>query len=160
MEDAAKQQDKKKRTQMIVLAIVGVFIVAAIYMFNNMTKFVNYDYTLTTSATAVNLVCPQMIDEDTRLDSVSTEPGRRYLYHYTALNLDRETLDMDRVCDIMRETILENMKGDMTVAEFGKNNVTLVYNFNDKYGEHLCSIDVAPADYYRKAKKTPETPPS
>jgi hypothetical protein len=154
MADAAKEQDKKRRVQLIALSIAGVFIVAAVVIFSNREKFVNYDHTLAMSAKAVNLMCPTMVDEDTRLDSVTTAPGRNYHYHYTAINLDRSTLNIDEACASMRETILGNMKGDISMADFGKNDVTMVFNFNDKNGDELCSIRVLPEEYYRKAKKT------
>jgi hypothetical protein len=139
---------------MIALAIAGVFIVLGVIMWQNSDKFVDYDSTLALSAKAVNLMCPRMVDDDTRLDSVTTEPGRNYIYYYTAINIDRETLDLEKACEIMRETILENMKGDISMADFGKNNVIITFNFNDKNAVELCSIRVMPEDWYRKAKKS------
>jgi hypothetical protein len=104
----------------------------------------------------VNLMCPRMIDEDTRLDSVKSKPGRIYIYYYSALNLDRTELDIDEACEIMKESILENMKGDINMAEFGKNNVTIYFNFNDKNALELCSIRVVPEEWYRVPKKSSE----
>ena len=56
-------------------------------------------------------------------------------------------------CDIMKKTILENMKGDISMAEFGKNDVTIHFNFNDKNARKLCWIPVIPEEWYRKAIK-------
>lgn len=153
MEDA-KEYQKKRRVQMIALIIVIVFVIIGIIMWENSGSLVNYDATLMLSAKTVNLMCPQMVDSDTRLDSVTTKPGRNYFYHYTAINLDRDSLDIDMACEIMKETILENMKGDISMAEFGKNDVTLHFNFNDKNALELCRIRVEPNEWYRLPKKS------
>lgn len=155
MEDAAKEYQKKRRIQMIALSIAGVFIVVGIVMWTNKDKFINYDVTLAMQAKAVNLTCPQMVDEDTRLDSATTEPGRNFINHYTAINLEREGLDMEIFCDAMRDAIVENMKGNFSVADFGKNNVIVTFRFNDKNGVELCNIRVLPEEWYRKPKKAP-----
>jgi hypothetical protein len=153
MENTNKKVDTTKRAQIIALSIVAVFIILAVIMWKNANLVYNYDTTLALSAKAVNLTCPQMVDDDTRLDSVTTEPGRNYLYHYTAINLDREALNVKNACDVMKETILENMKGNIGMAEFGQQNVIIHFNFNDKNGLELCRIRVMAYEWYRKAKR-------
>lgn len=157
MEDIVEQEARKKKAQIIALLITAVFVVAGIIMWKNSDSFLDYDHTLALSAKAVNLTCPQMVDDDTRLDSVTTEPGRNYLYHFTAITLDSTELDIDLTCNIMRSTILENMHNNADVAAFGKNDVTIVFNFRDKNGLELCSIRLLPEEYLPEKNVAPDT---
>lgn len=159
MEDPAKREANKKRVQIIALLIFVFFSAIGIWLWTNSEKFIDYEHTLAMSAKTVNLVCPTMIDEETRLDSVATRPGRNYLYYFTVLNIDRSTLELEdeEICDLLRETVLENLKGDFSIAEFGKNNVTLIYNYNDKNAVELCSVRLLPEDYYQPKKASADS---
>lgn len=145
-----KPKVKKKPIALIVaLAVGGLIVFGALTFLQTRSTFMDYNYTLMLSAKAINLTCPQMIDEETRLDSVKAKPDKQFTYYYSLFSKSKDDLDSAMFCKIWTESVATGAKGHKDLAEFGKNGVTIIYSMNDKTGSHFCTVTLRPDDYYQ-----------
>jgi hypothetical protein len=151
MEDLTITPDQprpKKRPVglLILFAVGGIAAMSVMVYFSQKSTFVDYNYTLLMTAKAMNVACPQQVDQITRLDSVTAKRDKIFTYHYTFFV---NTAELDSAyCDRWRENVRANAKGHKDLEEFGKNGVTLVYKSHDENGNDLCELVLPPTDYY------------
>ncbi|MHC4661667.1 MAG: hypothetical protein ACYS8W_08250 [Planctomycetota bacterium] len=91
---------------------------------------------------AMNKKCPMMIDEETRLDRLSSGPGMRVEYFYTVINYSKHDFEPGEFEATVKAMLLQNMQNNRELDKFRKFNVTFVHNYVDMSGDHLARIEV------------------
>jgi len=138
---------KKRPVGLLVLiAVGGIAIMGVMLYFWRSSTFVDYNYTLMMSAKAINLTCPQVSHETTRLDSVSAKRDRVFTHYFTFLKIRKGESD-STLCDRWRDK-MQITTGEVH-PQFGENGVTVVYKSRDMDGAELCDITLLPKDYYK-----------
>lgn len=111
----------------------------------------DYNTTLFLSAKGLNLTCPRQLENGVTLDSVAAKRPLQLIYYYTLTTVDVAEQDTTGFCAAYEEGIGQNLGGNKDMVEFGKNNVTMIFNMRDKKGQLMCSVAL-PADKYYTAK--------
>lgn len=149
-DEEIKPTRKRPIALIVALGIGGVVIIAgmiAIQM-KYSDKFVDYNMVLKISAKGINLTCPKEVAEGVRLDSVGAKFDRQLWYYYTITAMVRDEETIEEFCKTYNESILESLKGNPEMAEFGKNKVTLVFDLYDKKHANMCTVQAPPDKYY------------
>lgn len=132
---------------MIVGAIVGYAVVTSMrdtgHEKNHQTEF---NTALVQAANKLNFKLPVMLDTDTRLDKVSSIPGRMN-YFLSLPNQTKAELVLPTLQNKLRQNIIANYKTNVVMAMERLNNVVLNYQYSDKDGELLFDITVSPEDF-------------
>ena len=117
------------------------------------------DDELSAAVTAINQEPPRMVDELTRLDRMSSGPGRVLTYHYTLVsyyepvaNPDGLINPYDRIDPLGIRTDLDGYKARLTqhacespsARSFLADNVTIVYHYNDANGRKFFDVTIPP----------------
>jgi len=154
MDEEIKTVKKRPIALIVALGVGGLAILVGmtIYQVKNSDKFVNYNMVLKITANGINLTCPKMIRDGVRLDSVGAKFDRQLWYYYTFTEINRDEEINEDYCKTQEKLILQNLSANPEVKEFGKNNVTIVFNLYDKNHLTMCSVQVPPGKYYTPQK--------
>lgn len=90
----------------------------------------------------INTKMPMNVDGSTRLDKVSTEPGRRFIYHYTVI-ADSKTIDFKQA---LKPQLKNQLCSSAEAQKFLKNGVSVSYQYQDKDGRELGGAEFTPSD--------------
>jgi len=102
---------------------------------------------LQTISIEVNKSCPKMEDRDTRLDSTSCPKGKIFQYNYTLIQLLKDSMDAELLHYSFEPAMINNARSNPELAFFRENKVTLVYHFNDKFGNFITKVSIGPDKY-------------
>ena len=103
------------------------------------------DKQLKEAADTANSQCPRFLDEWTRLDSCSVQPGRIYCYYHT---ISQPIIDTTAFKASFEPIIINKIiKGDPSMRFFRENGVTLEYQYNNANGGYICRIVMTPEKY-------------
>lgn len=94
----------------------------------------------------MNQKMPMDIDATTRLDKVSTEPGKHFIYHYTKLDEPAAAGEKAAYSSASKSPLKSDMCTSPEAQKFLKNGVSVTYQYQDKYGHDLGSTEVTPGD--------------
>jgi hypothetical protein len=144
-------EQKKKKNLLSIVVMVTVVVIAANLgpkLFNpKENNILNENNTLSERAVIMNKDCPFIIDENTRLDSI-TSPKKDILQNnYTLLNDNLADIDVDVFKDIFKPEITNHLKSNKETEFFRKNNATLIYKYFDKEKQFVTDIVILPSDY-------------
>jgi hypothetical protein len=131
-----------KGTVIVVGLIVGILLFQ-----HYVSKKTSFHDVLVKTAEELNRNCPMMADNDTRLDSAVALPGNILQYNYTFINLVKDSLDAELLSYSLKPAMISNARKNPDLELFRKNNVTFLYNFKDKEGNHVMKVRVSPEDY-------------
>lgn len=98
----------------------------------------------------LNKLCPEMMDEDTRLDSAVAPGNGSLAYYYTMVNYATEDLDTTEFKRLLTKDILKMLLYEDEIQNLSKLHVTLVYIYLDKDGRQLSTITFPYQTYRRK----------
>lgn len=84
---------------------------------------------------------PMMVDSATRLESVTSSPGRLH-YHYTLLNAALEDLDVDATRAALTPMVQQQAAGMSFLKLLMDKGATISFHYNDKDGREITVIDV------------------
>ena len=88
---------------------------------------------------------PLNLDSNTRWDTTIPGPGNCLTYCYTLVNSSKSELNPDDLAKV-KPRLLENYKTNPEMKLFRENGVTLRYQFKDKDGQTVTTIEVSPQD--------------
>jgi hypothetical protein len=108
----------------------------------------DYNAALYLSAKGLNMTCPQDMGDGVRLDSVTAKRELKLIYHYSITTMTSNDTTDAIFCESYEEGIIENLDNNEDMEEFGKNNVTLVFNMRDMNGKLMCTVNLSPDKYY------------
>lgn len=145
----------------IVLSIFGVF---AYNFYQELEELkglraqhkYEQDETLKEMVTSSNDMCPAMIDELTRMESVRLLPAR-YVVITSAVGVKKEELDMEQFTTSIEESITDAVCNSADFSAYRQLKATMVYVYHDREGVFLCTVKVKPAQYLKN--ETPPPPP-
>ena len=106
----------------------------------------NVDETLVRMSEKMNRTMPQKVDASTRLDKVSAEPGQRFSYHYTMLDVQGKDVNTANFYKTFRPTLQKKVCGDENLKMFFRNRVTVAYDYQGKDGQEIGKLVFSPKD--------------
>jgi hypothetical protein len=109
-----------------------------------------FDDTLAIYVRAMNKSYPRQLDAMTRMDSVSTFPGRVFQYNYTITTNTKEEIDTNVFRTAIAPGLLTTARDNPGMDFFRETNMTLVYSYNDKNGAFLWKYVIVPAMYKKE----------
>lgn len=117
---------------------------------------INYQALLEEAAKEINAECPIMIDNETRLDSVTTAENLTFVYYYTLIYMDKLNVNVDELKGYLEPNVLDNAQYNDAMEDFRQNRVTMIYRYVDMEGSFLFEIDVRPEDYLEEEEEKEE----
>lgn len=147
------KMDRKKE----IGALVGlIFGAAAVYFFMYYlpSSDSSVEESLSEAAIEMNKNMPMQVDQETRLDSVGTQPGKVLVYYNTLVNASIA----HGVGDLDTNLVKEQLEPIMQNAIASNNNLktmraaecTFLYKYRDAEGAYLFSIAISPEKYNRE----------
>ncbi|MET0961569.1 MAG: hypothetical protein ABWY05_01950 [Noviherbaspirillum sp.] len=97
----------------------------------------NLDQTLANVSSHLNRSAPMMLDADTRLDRVTSEPGRNLSYHYTLTSVQSKAFNRAEFQKLIREPLQEKLCVSPEMRGFLVRGVTISYNYLSSDGRRL-----------------------
>ena len=94
---------------------------------------------LTKTAAMLNKNGPVMLDEETRLDSVTTFSSY-IIYNNTMINYSVEQLDTNQFTTLLQDIVIKPLCGNKDLKAFKEYGVTMVYRYLDKSGNFICEL--------------------
>ncbi|MDR0510120.1 MAG: hypothetical protein LBH06_03400 [Rikenellaceae bacterium] len=107
------------------------------------------DRQIARAAAEVNSECPQIVDNDMRLDSVAAAPGRRLLYYFTLPRLATEEIDAAAFDSIRRANAISFLResDNPYLALLHVGGTTFCYRVRDRNGLLFWTLDITPEMY-------------
>jgi hypothetical protein len=135
-----------KNVRVIVIAIVGIFSIAA---FSSCSK--STEKLLQKTAEEVNKQCPMKIDASTTLDSVGVLSGNTLQYYYT-VNFGDQNFSKEHYATLMetlKPGIINQVKAnqDPSFGLLKKLKVTFGYIYYDSDGDVIGDLSITPDMY-------------
>jgi hypothetical protein len=95
----------------------------------------------------INDKCPEMVDPETRLDSVLLSDEGELVYYYTLPNRDGRAIDAIAFEAYMMPEIIENVHYNPRLSMHRDSSVTMVFNYRDRAGEPIVTFSLHPHQY-------------
>ena len=146
MDTISKQDDKKKLNFKTIIGLV-VGLTVAILVQQYFFKPPSFDKQMMNIASELNKTCPIMIDAETQLDNAVALPEKTFQYNYTLINMDKDSIDIERLEEYLKPVILNTIKTNPDLKSFRDNNVTMSYNYKDKNSNHILKLTFTPEQY-------------
>lgn len=146
MDTISKQDDKKKLNFKTIIGLV-VGLTVAILVQQYFFKPPSFDKQMMNVASELNKTCPIMIDAETQLDNAVALPEKTFQYNYTLINMDKDSIDIERLEEYLKPVILNTIKTNPDLKSFRDNNVTMSYNYKDKNSNHILKLTFTPEQY-------------
>jgi len=96
---------------------------------------------------ALNKQCPQMIDNDTRLDSSSIGINKTFINYYTFINQEKANIKVEEMKQFFKDQIIYRIRTNEQLKLFKENDVNFCYKYQDKNFIDLFEINVTEDDY-------------
>lgn len=145
--------DRKKE----IAALVGlIFGAAAVYFFMYYLPSSNssVEESLSAAAETMNKSMPMQVDQETRLDSVGTLPGKVMVYYNTLVNVSiaygEGDLDTNLVKEQLEPIMQDAIASDNNLKAMRATECTFLYKYRDAEGAYLFSIAISPEKYNRE----------
>jgi hypothetical protein len=101
---------------------------------------------LASAAKLINDRCPEMVDPETRLDSVILSP-EGLMYFYTLPNKDHSGIASSAFEAYLLPEIIDNIRTNPRMEIFRDSLVTMSFNYLDRKGELITEFTVEPELY-------------
>jgi hypothetical protein len=103
--------------------------------------------TLATATSRLNSQCPEMIDPETRLDSVLLSDEGHLAYYYTLIGRDTRTINEDAFQGYIYPLIINNIHGNPDLRMHRDSGVVMDFFYRDRNGEYVTEISIGPERY-------------
>ena len=98
-------------------------------------------------AAEMNARCPQVLDAETRLDSVTGGPGAEMAYYYTLIQTLRQGRDRTQFEAGMRPVLQKQLAEKSETETLRQFDVKLRYHYRDANGELLGIVELNSDEY-------------
>ncbi len=112
----------------------------------------NFDMKLKFAAAGINKTCPKMIDNQTRLDSVTVRPHKEMVYHYTLIKIIKNRFDVDAFEGYMKPIMQNQIRTNEGLKTYRDNKAVMTYDYKDKDGKPLVEMVFTSETYKEEAK--------
>jgi hypothetical protein len=103
--------------------------------------------TLASATARLNSETPEMVDEETRLDSVFMTPDAELAYYYTLISRDRASISEQAFRAYIIPRILVNVHENNDLKVHRDSSIRMIFNYRDRNGEFITEISVGPENY-------------
>jgi hypothetical protein len=103
--------------------------------------------TLNTATNVISGRCPEMVDEETRLDSVVLSPEGRLEYYYTLLYREKRGMNTGALTGFLIPSITKNVRSNPDLKMHRDSSVIMAFNYRDRRGEFVTEIVIKPEQY-------------
>ena len=103
--------------------------------------------TLASATEIINSRCPEMVDSESRLDSVLLSDGEQLTYYYTLLERDKININPSAFNAYLLPGIIDNIRTNPDLRMHRDSSVTMVFNYRDRQGEFITEFLVGPQRY-------------
>jgi len=103
--------------------------------------------TLANATAKLNRSCPEMVDEDTRLDSVLLLESGHLSYNYTLINRDKASINELAFRTYLIPLILDNVHYNIDLKIHRDSSIIMDFNYWDRNGELITEITLGPENY-------------
>jgi len=103
--------------------------------------------TLETATNVLNGRCPEMVDEETRIDSIILSMEGHLEYYYTLLYRDKRNMNTAALNGFLIPSITNNVRENPELRMHRDSSVTMDFLYRDRNGEFVMEISVGPKDY-------------
>lgn len=137
------------RTIIIFVGIlVGILILADIIRNRKADHSIPWVPEDLEAATEVlNSTTPEMIDPETRLDSVMLSQGGQLFYYYTLTEREGRTVDPTAFNAYMIPEVIDNVRRNPYLKMHRDSSLTIVFNYRDRNGLFITEFFIGPKDY-------------
>jgi hypothetical protein len=119
---------------------------------------ITVDDTLLKMSSHMNKKMPMVIDKETRLDRVSAEPGRHFIYHYTLTSMRSADINTGEFPKAIKPQLRARLCESGEMQNFLKNGVTVSYIYRSSDGHPIGGVKFAPNECDSKALASQQTP--
>lgn len=91
----------------------------------------------------MNKRMPETIDQDTRLDRVSAEPGPHFSYHYTLVAANSTDVDKASFANMIKVRVEGKLCDSTQVRSFFNHGISVSYMYRGKDGLPIGGVDFA-----------------
>ena len=148
-----KEDKKLSLRQMIIIGIftglgsVGGKIGYNYFTTGSMSEPSTIQKTLVRIANETNKSLPMLLDQYTRLDTTIAEGENRFIYMYTLLDVDINSLDEGEFRSKMTPNLINSYKTVADMDAFRKMDVEITYTYRSEEGVQFTSITISPKDF-------------
>jgi hypothetical protein len=103
--------------------------------------------TLASATELISSRCPEMVDPETRLDSVLLSNGDHLTYYYTLTERDKININPSSFTAFLLPKIIENIHFNPDLKMHRDSSVSMVFNYHDRNGEFITEFSVGPERY-------------
>jgi hypothetical protein len=103
--------------------------------------------TLASATEIINSRCPEMVDVESRLDSVLFSDEGHLAYYYTLLERDKININPAAFNAYLLPGIIDNIRTNPDLRMHRDSSVTMVFNYRDRQGEFITEFLVGPGRY-------------
>jgi hypothetical protein len=132
------------------LKIAGVLVLCVLIFFGvKMIFFKSYrnDKEVVAFVRGMNKECPTMVDHETRLDAVFAYAVNNLEFHYTLVNMVKDSIPIPNLKNYMEPVIIEKIKNSGTLRKLLNKNLTWIYSFKDKNGDFIFKVTYTPDQF-------------
>ena len=132
------------------LRLLAAAVVAALALTGCSPSDSAIEKALSDASAEINKTCPETVDEETRLDSTSTAPGKILQYNYTLVNIAKADLTDQQLKDFeaaLKPEILTALKDNPAMKSLKDYQVTFKYSYKSSDAQDLFTLTITPADY-------------
>jgi hypothetical protein len=103
--------------------------------------------TLASATAFINDRCPEVVDSETRLDSVLLSQEDQLIYYYSLPNMDGSGINPSAFTAFLLTEIIDNVRTNPDLRMHRDSSITFVFNYRGRNGELITEFSVAPERY-------------
>lgn len=132
----------------VLVAVVVLTVNLAPKVFNSeANNLMGSNYSLRERAEIMNRDCPFVIDENTRLDSVTLPKKGVLQNNFTLLQDHLDDIDVEAFQNIFKPEITTQLKALPEAEDLRKTKATLVYRYYDRDHSFVTDIVILPGEF-------------
>jgi hypothetical protein len=98
----------------------------------------------------INKKCPQMIDSETRLDSIQLKSNHTLSYYYTLVHVIKQNVDTLEFYNQLWPGILSGIRVSPEMQSLREQSMNFEYQYRDRSNEFIYNFKISPKDYQLK----------
>ena len=103
--------------------------------------------TLASATEIINDRCPEMVDPETRLDSVLLSREGQLIYNYTLPNQESRGINPNSFTAFLLPGIIDNLRSNPDLRMHRDSSITFVFNYRGRNGKLITEFSVGPERY-------------